>query len=133
LESPDYIFFHALVASQFWPDCLPFPYDSESEAIVKTRAWLQTENAKNKVRPISVYAGLTYTTSIMAYLKNREHYATEAVFHDDLIANPHDCLVSLCERLNIVPAEDTLLPFNREVPNKTEKSVQSKTTRSKSP
>ena len=79
--------------------------------------WLRKERTRNLDRPICVYAALIYATSILSYLRNRDYYSTEAIFHQELIENPHQCLTNLCSKLGLDSsnAENILLPFNAEV------------------
>ena len=117
LKGNEYVFFHALLAKKFWPTSIGFPYDQHSEPVSNTKKWLESEQTRYIERPTCVYATLIYAASILSYLRNRDFYSTEAIFHDDLIKNPHDCVMNLCAKLGIdfSQMENVLLPFNAEV------------------
>ena len=84
---------------------------------MQTKKWLLKEQNRYLDRPIVVYATLIYATSILSYLRNRDHYSVEAIFHEDLIQKPYECLLNLCSQLglNYSNDEDILLPFNADV------------------
>ena len=105
------------MAKKFWPTNIGFPYDQHSEPVSNTKKWLESEQTRYIERPTCVYATLIYAASILSYLRNRDFYSTEAIFHDDLIKNPHDCVMNLCAKLGIdfSQMENVLLPFNAEV------------------
>ena len=84
---------------------------------MQTKKWLLKEQNRYLDRPIVVYATLIYATSILSYLRNRDHYSVEAIFYEDLIQKPYECLLNLCSQLglNYSNDEDILLPFNADV------------------
>lgn len=117
LLSDAYTCFHALKPWNFWPSALPFPYDSTSESIKKTSEWLKKDAQRPLSSPLSVYAALTYAASILSYLRNRDLYVMEAIFHSDLLERPFDLLQNLCLKLDLDNSgmDNTLLPYNPEV------------------
>ena len=64
-----------------------------------------------------VYASLIYATSILSYLRNRDQYTMEAVFHQDLVEQPFQVFENICRHLQFENSflDNTLLPFNAEV------------------
>ena len=101
----------------FCPEYLPFPYNSTSESVQNTAKWLQKEKTRSNPRPVIVYAALMYSTSVLSYLRNRDFYAMEAIFMEDLVENPLKVLQVFADKLGLddTNLEDTLIPFHPKV------------------
>ena len=58
-----------------------------------------------------------YATAVLSYLRNKDHFCTEPIFHDDLLDDPIKVVLSLCVKLDIEAQsllENTLLPKSPE-------------------